>query len=720
MGVVKRALPVLVLLVLAALIGLWWLRREVAALPGAKPARAQPAAQAQAAELVAARDRPGQRTLAQDPAIRHEAAGAEGRSRPAVLHVSVRSADTGEPVERVYVSAWDAEGRRMLSGQAVETDEEGTAELEVPPHIEMIVSAQGLSAAGDARAVVAPLSEGETRALALEVSTEITGRFRVRVLDGETRAPIGGALVGLAESWDGLDEGLAARTDGAGLATVTFHAWRGLPVLVQAAGYGPAGLEAASTVDGLESEREVLLWRNAALRVRLLGAGSAPLADARVSAGTESHRFARPEGSYLSLGQDPVWNARTGTDGVAVLDALPARIPLRVEARAHDDPAWSPRDALVLGPSETREVTWRIGAGATLRVLVLETDGRPARDVEVWMQPADRAGPAYLGPHEDPRRRAQASDAHGRLEFDRVDAGSWWVGPAAPDSARLSERSVGADAIAPFAQLVEIAADVPPPEVEVRLERGLATTGRVVDAQGRPAPDCYLLAHHVEAASAVTSATSGSGGAFELGPLARGTLEIVALGQGTFATSTPVRAFAGERDVVVRLQAGATVRGAVVDAETRAPVPASIVVLCADGWTRMAWATGPKAVFDLGGLPAGLHALGARTEDGRAGTLTGVDLGAGDVREVVLEVRAGARVRIACRGPRPVESISAHSQGAVVWTDGIEKGLEREIVVPAGDVILRCTRYPERVELDLPLKLAAGETRTVVFDDGWR
>ncbi len=341
----------------------------------------------------------------------------------------------------------------------------------------------------------------------------------------------------------------------------------------------------------------------------------------------------------------------------------------------------------------------------------------------IALEPAWTESGAYFLPYPRPERREATTDAQGTFAFADVAAGSWWLGPA-PTRAGNDAPAAARD-VAPFGRLVRVLPDAARVDVEVHVQRGKTIRGRVVTPDGAVCTESVVLVvAGIDEPSWMMFDPNPRDGSFEVGPLVDGTYDIVAQAfRSGSAPSEHVRAMAGTVDLIIALRRGAMLRGSVLDAKTRKPTPARLLVSHGSGldgrWTGHH--SKPDGSFELEGLEAGEVVLVATTSDGRCGATAPMTVTAGSRREdLEMLVRPGATVRVVNRDPSPAVDVRVLQKGATFATDGIERGAEARFPAPAGEVTVRVTEYPGPVNRDVVIQLTADETRELVYDGGWK
>lgn len=185
-------------------------------------------------------------------------------------------------------------------------------------------------------------------------------------------------------------------------------------------------------------------------------------------------------------------------------------------------------------------------------------------------------------------RHAVVSDADGAFVVEGLVPG------------RYSLRAMHGRFAASDIEVVQVAASATVSGIRLRLRRGHALTGRLLDGNGRPLADAW-----VELDDGSVFGTDERG-VFDAG-LRRGTVEIIARGHGKVAHRRTIDMGGRARDIEIVLDdAEAVVRGHVVDDNHR-PLAGVRVTLRPDASlqpSELAW-TDERGQFELSGLAAG-------------------------------------------------------------------------------------------------------------------
>jgi len=574
------------------------------------------------------------------------------------------------------------------------TDGMGLATFDLPAGRPLRLAVRGESAgASSAALVVAPLVRGEQRRLEVALATGGRVDLRGRLLDRETGEPIAGAeirvrrgerLGGEPQAWCAPGSPDAA-SDAAGWFHLAPRAHGVRGAQVDAVGYSPALFHLPDASRAEEEALVVSLSREASLRVRIDSPDVPSDALAlRVSAGCEE--LAVTDGAALG-GAELEWLAPVAVDGGANLYHLPAHASLAVEVLSQGMPLTSEPTPLVLAPGEVRELEIDLGAGSELLGTLTDPDGRALAGKEVWLVPANHAGPISLA-----SRRALASvrdrartDSSGDFRFERVPSGDWWVGPAPTSEG---------DALAPIARWLHLPEDAEEVRVAVRAQPGLHLSGRVVDSTGTPVPDARLWLRALGGEGEILG-TANETGHFRLGPLAAGPHELAALAEERPRRmgSEVILVSAGDQGVEVALHPGETIRVVgLLEEGGLAPLEAAFLtrlegrepVLAAAARTT----TGARALELTPLEPGASYTLVVVDTEGRVGIRGDVTVAPAEVREVQVHLTPGARLHLSNASVGETRVFVLHEE-AIVASEELEPNTQRELVVPEGASIVR-------------------------------
>ncbi len=713
-----RPILVLVVLVLAALAV--WLAF------GRSPEAVVPIAPAPAVERAAPTREPAPSDAdvaapAVEPATRTDAAAPSEPAATTRAHLAVRvvTRETRKPLESARVGlGLPVAGDRTREvdrttgtlGEIVWTDADGRAAFDVEPGTDFRLAVRGGdTVARNATSIVPALTAGETRDVVVELEFDPDLVFFGRVLDGASRAPIAGASISGEEGR--APESDRGTTDASGLFRVEMRTWTTVGLRVAAKGYGARWVGPSAGHATADTALEILLERGATLRVEVLGADRAPLADAAVRVEAwiaEMASGAQNSNRYLEALS---WSAPTGSDGMAVLADLPPGAQLRGSVRRGNTVIRTEADPFVLTAGEDRKLTWVLGQGGEIRGVVREQDGTPVPKFEVWLQRATTDGPTYLRPYDESRaRRVAKTDADGAFRFADVATGGWWVGPRNSGPVRTDP----AVEPAPLGEYVVMTGGRV--ELDVRLVRGLVIRGRIVGDDGStPARGQVMVSRPAE--QMYIDARPENSETFVVGPLVPGRWTLEANSGADGASSGPVEAEAGATDVVLRLRKNGTVRVRVLDA---AGLPVASIPVLAGGAERTSLGNSDAQglVTFVGMKPGALYAS-ASAPDGRWAHRAGLAIESGGTLDVDLVLEQGVRARVRCGTSGKPARIRVERDGAVLAFVDANAGGSAEFTLPVGRSTLRAF-VPGTGFVDRVVDVAAGTTPEFVYDGGWQ
>lgn len=635
------------------------------------------------------------------------------------LRVRVTAAEGGAPVARARVRATTASG---LEREAAPTGVEGWTAIELEPRVPYTVHARSANGLGRGWREIPALVEGEVRELVLALPTEPDRIFHGRVVDRETRAPIADARVGPSRAWLEIEPHGEERTDADGRFRVGAWSWAGAWTIT-ARGYASAWTQLGPGHATFHGAREIVLSRAAAARITVLDAGGAPIPGAQVRLSTDKHRFAQPEGADAfrpPWPDDAHYETDTDGDGVAVLEGLLPHVPWDGAVSREGERILRTETPLRFTPGETTAVEWRVDGGCAIHGVALEHDGRPAPGLDIWLEDASSwAAPSIFPVGDGVRRRAARTDAAGRFAFAHVLPGAWRIGPAAQDP--LDPDAIGPADVAPFGQLVDVPTAVPRMDVVVRIARGLSIETRVVDPSGGSTATAFVRYRRLS--DGLAGDVAGRDGSRVLvGPIPEGEYELRAFASGFDAWSRPVVVRAGARNVVLQLRRGATMRGRVVDASGSARADATVRARPRGGRERdfLLAEVDQSGRFEFRCVDSGAHDVVATAPGGLFGLARDADVRPDTMSDVRVELAPGGFVNVRYAGPWPMATLRIEFDGAAVVDAELPRESEQTFVVPAGALLARIREYAGGRDVDSPIAIAAGESRTITFDRSWR
>lgn len=311
----------------------------------------------------------------------------------------------------------------------------------------------------------------------------------------------------------------------------------------------------------------------------------------RAGNGAPGYRVsARPSGggpgSTMTTTRGPLGSAfteePTAADGAFLVEGLtPGET---YELQVLGETGMGPRKAGVTAPAEGVEI--EVTGKGSIRGVVTDADGRAVTDFEVAYTPSSPGGGGMrfafrIGPRgrRGPGQMVPVHAEDGRFEIDEVPAGKWDVEASAPGYQR--GRVAG----------VTVEEGGTTEGVEVRLSRGTAITGRVLETRsGRPVLDASVRAEVASGGprfprmgpeGGENEASTDAEGRFEIAGLAPGTYAVTASHASWSESTTTVELKDAPASVEIRLGPGGAVSGTVLSAGR--PVAGASVVLSAAG-----------------------------------------------------------------------------------------------------------------------------------------
>jgi hypothetical protein len=185
----------------------------------------------------------------------------------------------------------------------------------------------------------------------------------------------------------------------------------------------------------------------------------------------------------------------------------------------------------------------------------------------------------------------------------------------------------------------------------------------------------------------------------------------------------PVEASAGDEGVVLRLEAGGSLEGTILDGSTGEGCAGRVTLAPCDSPDQRWWASDARedGAFRVEGLPPGTYCLAARASGERVGVLRGVSVRAGsETAGLVIALAPGAALRLKYAGKDGYLQYRIVSDGVTVAGDGVPAGATSATAVPAGRLVVEC-RWPRAgSERDPALEtreidLGVGEDAELVF-----
>lgn len=631
----------------------------------------------------------------------------------AELRVLVITKERGDPLARLPLFLWrrnggswpreHLDGWRAREGQIPRTNEAGRASFVVtaPEEFELYVDPEERRI-GRVQVSVSEVEPGERRELTIEVWSEDDVHFFGRVCALEGEQPIEGATIELCvgdviwtEAGRNVDRSTvreSTRSGPDGLFELRSASWIDEFARAQAPGYSQLRFVPTPGHDTPQTALPIRLARGAAVRAHVSDADGKPLADVEVHLRAEPQRVTLVEGvERQRLGGDLDRRAVTARDGSAVIEDLPAQVPLALALEQDGVTLRRKAAEFALEPGEFRDVELRLGAGIALGGSVLDQREVPVANAHLWLLAGGGTGRVILDPWNLRDLTAEAlSDAGGRFLFEDVVPGKYQLAPSPGGWGGES----AAQGLAAIAREIDVAAAPAAQEITLHVQRGLYIRGRVQGSDGKGVARAWVRANAVDGAGEVGTRCDDNG-AFNAGGLVPGSYTLKAGGVGradAFAESEPVTADAGEADVLLVVRRGAAILGRVVDqhgelrvAELSIGGSARTVERAAD----LRWpAKGGR--FEIGGLHPGTLRLCASTNE-PAFAFERVELKEGSrLEDLVLELRPGARIKLSLEASQERMRVDVSHPSGFEACVSMRPGASATMVVPPGEITLAC------------------------------
>ena len=700
-----------------------------------------------------------------DPAPRSSSTRAEGKqplaasTTQAYVAVKVTALEDGRVLEgsRVQLHEVDlpflgttyVQRTKGRPGESVLTDSDGIAHFDVTAHTAYHAFAFGAWTAvgipaGRASIEIRPLEPDEQLTVRLALPTKPDITFFGRLVAVENGSAIAEGKVELVRSQLDAEIDSIARTsqpipramvrdvherdvapratalpDATGLFELDSASWTFCSARVDVPGRSMVVVRVETGHDTAASALPIKLSRTSTILARVTDATRMPLAGVTVRIAYRSTHKSPQAGTSTHHPPEPKWESITDAIGNARVEDLPSDVPLALDLVSGDHVDPHPDVALVLKGGEELDLDLRFGGRASIGGTLIDHEGAALANETVWIRRADRGQRGQFEPSDKIYATAR-TNAQGRFVFEDLDAGDWWVGPAARlmklPSLELSR------VLAPVAELVHLrwngSADV-----IVRTARGLAIRGHVIGSSGEPISDASINATLV-GTSFIQRTSSNGDGSFLLGPLVEGEYDLLAsihvavgsLGatrpnETGFAPCGPVRFKAGERNAVLSLLRGGAIR-CMFDF-TDASIPPSFPLVSIMNSTGKL--VGPVSGGCCLGLAPGSYSAFASTSDGDCGFRTGIDVRAGETTDAGIVLHKGSRLRISReQGATRIDEYQVLSEGLRVASSRFETEQPVEHVVPAGHIVIQKHVDPDGWS-EQTIDAEPGETREIVL-----
>lgn len=649
------------------------------------------------------------------------------------LAVQVVAKETGAPLQGVHVRvrAFRLQAdptvewmEKQEEGNSPLTDAEGRASFLLSPDAHIRVWVTVLPDGATENRSLKPFAEGEARTLRLELPTQSDAHFIGRVVEAESGEAIAGALVRfISDTYSVRANGTTAtssrtaqefRTGPEGWFETPVATWRQQYARVDAEGFGPRMFFLEPGHEERENALIVDLSRGAKLRGLILGPSDFDDLEVRVRAsGYELDLTTRR--TFDAVGDDRR-KTTVSPAGTWELADLPPGVGLEMELWQGEKRLRIESEKLHLGPGEERSLEWYVGGGTTLRGRAVIADtNEPLAALPIWLVAGTEAW-GLLQIYTPPVARTTTDD-RGNFTFPDLPPGEWGIGPAPHRSERAPLQD---DEVAPVATKVSILEGVGTLDVELRLYRGLYIRGQVLGLDGKPVKLAHVTGDCID--NAVSSFGPATDGTFRIGPLVPGSYQLSATGGSNSSKSLPVTAMAGDEDVVLRLSAGGSIEGKLVDASTGDPLKGPVSVTQQAGWYGLSSMMKAQSdgLFSLGGLIPGTYDVFARSGD-LVGRVEGVVVGPlQSVKDLEVRLEPGAVLVVTYTGDAERAAFRVMFGESRIHVDGLVSGLSSRVTLPAGEVLVSVDHWDANdvwTSVESTYDLIVGEETVVEIRD---
>ncbi|MFY9341424.1 MAG: carboxypeptidase-like regulatory domain-containing protein, partial [Planctomycetota bacterium] len=326
-------------------------------------------------------------------------------------------------------------------------------------------------------------------------------------------------------------------------------------------------------------------------------------------------------------GLDGNWREIQSADGTFELRGIPpGRVRVRVRADGYLEPG---NQEIDLQPGQVGDpLTFQLEPGQPVAGRVIDEAGKPVSDAQVTAYKArtDRGNRGPLNFQVDPEdfdflalsaatnARSALTDSKGHFTVQALEPGKYRFTARHPDLAKASAKDV------------EVKANTPTPDVEIRLDAGGGVEGTVTGFGMRPLADALMVAFSIQAGS-MRSGTTDKAGYYRIDGLPPGQYVVFKSRLDERADNIPLELMSNMRLKTVTVKQGKFARLDVHDdsedgvrvfgsvREGGAPVPRALVTLLGsdrDGLLGMgvrAGAAGMDGRYELVGIKPGSYVM---------------------------------------------------------------------------------------------------------------
>jgi Carboxypeptidase regulatory-like domain len=364
---------------------------------------------------------------------------------------------------------------------------------------------------------------------------------------------------------------------------------------------------------------------------------------ARLSQTFDAMPLARLRGTVVDEQRRPVPAARvgvlaravsvtTGADGTFSIRAPHSSEPLSVTVSKNGF-ATTTEGPIALRAGETKTVQLTLRKGFRFEITLLDAEGKPLAGEPIsivrWLDPTEQRHMVHITCTDADAAACITTGEKGSRVYDILE-GRYDI--IAGGTTTVSKRLTG--------QTI----DARTPPLTIRLDRGYAVAGRVVDADDKPVEGAFITT-----STRGISPRTDAAGAFSISSLTEGASVTLTAQTQEGLFSDPVTATAPAADVVLRFPRPARIEGRVFDRDSKAPLRDFTIAVSRD--RRVAGPNAPRKFtpddgrFALDAVSPGELDLVVQAKGYVAGGMVDVKATAGGTTNVEIALDRGAIVK---------------------------------------------------------------------------
>ena len=567
------------------------------------------------------------------------------------------------------------------------------------------------------------------------------------IVDEDTNAPIMNARV--SGGLNGPDAGYSL-SDSSGKAKVPVlheHASPNLRrgateyLVVTALGYSPRIVLRGQVQAAGVGLLQVDMSPSSALEVCVVGVDGLPAKQVLVSVTVPRSKIADPEAQEVldakplryfgsmtdALGESNLgglsgvqeWIMRTGEDGCARIDDLPARVRLAVRLGRAGRVLKRIDTPVVLEPRRLERVHYRIPTEADFRGVLIGPNDEPIPGCPVWVVKVPWSGQsvpsaasrALFSMGARPQREAHTNES-GEFIVPRLVAGAWYIGPS-PLSPQDQSGRPREPQLAPLG--TAFLWDGQSDQVHVvRCESPVWIGGYVIGPTG-PVASAAVYAEALTVWGALAAKCDGDG-LFRIGPLVVGEYSLVAVGPHG-GSGTPIKVVAPSDLAVLDIGGSGTVCLVPGTASMESAAVHSILATRVGSEQGLDWVTmaGGPLPHTLSPLPEGQWSLSVTASGNQIAVLSKVEVVSGQRTEVRLLGEPSCQLHVSLvDGVAIPLAVVATLNGVAVSYSQLETGqTDFDLRVPCAAHIVLEFRVGDTLHREESVRIGSGREQQV-------